>query len=157
MCIHCREIGPTEPLPTNGHSFDRLTGTLMLAQASTVILPWTELLLQVVVSKTVDDSPFLEAVTKQRIDCRIWMQRSYPANKSRFSTQILRKEGRRWKTLQALLRSAFHKPISSMKITDIFWYTLKLAIFSLCVIHVLRLINIFKYEIFFFEIENWQK
>jgi hypothetical protein len=37
-------------------------------------------------------------------------------------------------------------PISSSKITDIL-NTLKLAIFSLCVIYVLRLINMLKYEI----------
>jgi hypothetical protein len=61
-----------------------------------------------------------------------------------------------------LLTSAIHiapcileenTPVSSSKITDIL-NTLKLAIFSLYVIYVLRLINVLKY---FFEIENWQK
>jgi hypothetical protein len=56
-----------------------------------------------------------------------------------------------------LLTSAIHiapcileenTPISSSKITDVL-NTLKLATFSLYVIYVLRLINIFKYEIIF--------
>jgi hypothetical protein len=61
--------------------------------------------------------------------------------------------------LQGLLPSAFHKPIPSMKITYILinglCNPLKLAIFSLYVIYVLRLINILKYTTFFLNLQKY--
>jgi hypothetical protein len=51
-----------------------------------------------------------------------------------------------------LLPSAFHKSISIKKLYILInglCNTLKLAIFALCVIYVLRLINILKHGIFF--------